>query len=303
MLFIKKVVLLMNKLRIGIIGNGFVGKATSLLSNSDLDIKIYDKREDLCLPTGLQLEDMRDRELIFICVPTPMKKNGECHLGMVENVINELKQLGIWMPVNSIIIRSTVIPGFSDSMGCYFMPEFLTEKNFEEDFRNCEKWIFGLPDFHGNEENNKLFIGRIKKLIIDAKKQGSIKFSNISFVKNKEAEMIKYFRNCFLAMKVSFCNEIYCYCTEKNIDYDIVREFGGLDKRIGNSHMVVPGHDGHRGYGGTCFPKDTKALLHDMLENGIDCPLLCAMDERNDTIDRPEKDWSKNIGRCIINNQ
>ena len=119
-------------------------------------------------------------------------------------------------------------------------------------------------------------------------------------MENKEAEMTKYFRNTFLAMKVSFCNEIYDYCQNRGVNYEVVRRMSGLDNRIGASHMMVPGNDGHRGFGGTCFPKDTSALWNDFRDNGIESFILKAAIERNDKLDRPEMDWCEDKGRAVV---
>ncbi len=73
---------------------------------------------------------------------------------------------------------------------------------------------------------------------------------------NKEAEMVKYFRNTFLSVKVSFCNEMYQYCKLKGIDYKTVRQVAASDKRIGLSHTQVPGHDNKLGFGGGFFKMD-----------------------------------------------
>ena len=283
---------------IGVIGNGFVGKATSILQNNNVDIRIYDINPELCSPRGTKIEDLKECELIFVSVPTPMDDTGKCYLGIVESVVNELKNKGVVTePMNHIVIRSTVLPGTSDKLGCYFMPEFLTEKNFMEDFRTCKDWIFGL---RGEPVSDQIFKNKIKNLFTIAKEHQCVVSNVAHFVPNKEAEMIKYFRNCFLAMKVSFCNEIYDYCKATEIDYETVRELATKDSRIGSSHSKVPGHDGMRGYGGTCFPKDTKALLTSFRDFGIDPYLFEAMNFRNDNIDRPEKDWNENVGRSVI---
>lgn len=285
-------------MKIGVVGNGFVGKATTILKNPDVKLIIYDIDPKLCSPAGTVIEDLRECELIFLSVPTPMKKDGSCHVGIVESVVKELKNKNVVKePDNFIVIRSTVLPGTSDNLGCYFMPEFLTEKNFMNDFRTCKEWIFGLKN---HEVNDKIFMTKINKLFSLAKRHSKITSDSTNFVLNKEAEMIKYFRNCFLAMKVSFCNEIYDYCQIRDIDYEKVRNFATIDERIGSSHSKVPGHDGKRGYGGTCFPKDTKAILSSMKENGMKSYVFEAMNERNDNVDRQEKDWNENIGRSVL---
>lgn len=285
-------------MRIGVIGNGFVGKATSILKNPEVEIMVYDIDPKLCIPYDTKIDDLKECELVFVSVPTPMKTDGTCHIGIVESVIQEIRKKEIINePHNFIVIRSTVLPGTSDDLNCYFMPEFLTEKNFMNDFKTCPEWIFGL---RGNKENDQIFMEKINKLFKSAKKHNSIDSDTINFVLNKEAEMIKYYRNCFLALKVSFSNEMCDYCEVNGIDYEKVREFATRDQRIGSSHTKVPGYDGMRGYGGTCFPKDTKAILNSMRELGQKSYILEAMDKRNDEVDRNNKDWKKNVGRTII---
>ena len=284
-------------MRIGIIGNGFVGKATTILENYNVSLVVYDKIPELCRPLGTTIEDLKSCDLIFISVPTPMYENGKCCIKIVESVVNELREKKVVNePDNFIVIRSTVLPGTSDSLNCYFMPEFLTEKNYLEDFRTCNEWIFGLR----NTEYDNVFMNKINYLFSESKKYNCIVSDTTRFVKNSEAEMIKYFRNCYLALKVGFCNELYDYCSNRNIDYEIVRNIATNDTRIGGSHTKVPGHDGSRGYGGTCFPKDTKALLNSMKDNNVNCPILSAVDYRNDNIDRKEHDWLDNKGRSVI---
>jgi UDPglucose 6-dehydrogenase len=77
----------------------------------------------------------------------------------------------------------------------------------------------------------------------------------------EEACMIKYSINCFLALKASYFNQIADICDNNKMDYDIVRHIITQDPRIGTGHTLVPGPDGQRGWGGACFPKDTRAFL------------------------------------------
>jgi UDPglucose 6-dehydrogenase len=284
-------------MKIGVIGNGFVGKATCILQNKDVDIIVYDLNPQLCDPPGSTINDLKSCDLIFVSVPTPMNKDGSCHVEIVESVVKNLRQNNIINePNNFVVIRSTVIPGTSDNLGCYFMPEFLTEKDYLKDFKNCKDWLFGLK----GTDYDQFFMNKINKLFTLGKINGCIKSNSTSFVLNKEAEMIKYFRNCFLALKISFCNEIYDYCQLQNINYEIVRHQATKDDRIGWSHSCVPGHDEKRGYGGTCLPKDTKALLYSMKNLGSSSYIFDAMDARNDNIDRIDQDWASNIGRSVL---
>ena len=174
------------------------------------------------------------------------------------------------------------------------MPEFLTEVSYINDFINNPDWIFGMLD------NNNDFIEFITELINMAFKNKCIKYNNIHFTSNSEAEMIKMFRNCYLANKISFCNEIYQYCSKVNVNYNTVKELVVKDKRIGSSHTNVPGHDGKKGYGGTCFPKDTTSMKYEMEKVGVKPYILSAMKKRNEKIDRPEKDWKNDEGRSVV---
>lgn len=278
-------------MKIGIIGNGFVGKATYQLKCKDIEILCYDKNPELCNPINTKLIDLLLCEIIFVSVPTPMNKDGSCYLDIVKSVLDDLKNINY---CNFIVLRSTVPVGTCNNLKCYFMPEFLTEKNYLNDFINNKNWIFGIFD------NNLKFQKLIKDLFYFAKINNRIKFNNITFVSNNEAEMIKMFKNSFLATKISFCNEIYEFCEIKDIDYNIIRKYATDDIRIGESHTNVPGHDGKKGFGGTCFPKDTASLKYEMIKSGMKPYILESIINRNELIDRPDKDWNDNIGRAVI---
>jgi nucleotide sugar dehydrogenase len=284
------------KLNIGIVGNGFVGQATSLFETKDTNVIIYDIDPSKCKPEGITLENFILCDLIFICVPTPMEPSGKCHTSIVENIVKKLKTI-VDVKKTQIVIRSTVPAGTAHSLDCFFMPEFLTEKNWKTDFQNCNTWIFGLTK---NQENNDIFISNIQKLIKNAFDYNKIQYNSVVFINSDEAEMIKYFRNTFLAVKVSYCNEIEEFCRKKGIDYEKVKNIASLDHRITRNHTNVPGHDGKRGYGGTCFPKDIQSLHYQMQEVNMKSFMIKSSIERNETIDRVEKDWETNKGRSVI---
>lgn len=280
-------------MKIGIIGNGFVGKATHILACQEIDIFCYDINPSMCIPEGITLKDLTENcPILFISVPTPMDKNGECYLGILESVINELDKLNYQ---GFKVIRSTVPVGTSKRLGCYFMPEFLTETNYINDFIENKHWIFGSL-----EKDDIHFQEKIQKIFQTAHQYKKIKYCNIHFLTTNEAEMVKLFRNCFLATKVSFCNEIYEFCSKKNINYENIRELATIDERITPSHSKVPGKDGHFGFGGTCFPKDISNLCHEMGKVGMKSYILSSAIERNETVDRKEKDWLENKGRATI---
>ena len=111
--------------------------------------------------------------------------------------------------------------------------------------------------------------------------------------------MIKLFRNCFLATKVAFCNEMYQFCS-LNVNYENVRKLATMDERITESHSKVPGKDGHFGFGGTCFPKDMSNLCYTMKETGMKSFIIQSAIDRNEQIDRKEKDWLQDKGRASV---
>jgi len=266
-------------MRIGIVGGGFVGSATALLQCKDIDVIIYDMNPARCKPLGTTLENLKDSDFVFVCVPTPTYEDGSCNTKIVKACIATLKENNI----KNIVLRSTVPPGTANELGVMFMPEFLTEASWRSDFYNCHTWVFGSRD--------SASIQSFKKLISLAFENNCIISKNIHLVEPKEAELIKYTRNNFLALKISFFNEIYGLCQAIGADYGNV--IGGVtcDPRIGTSHTAVPGPDGHSGFGGTCLPKDTSALGSFMKSKNVASPIIDAMVYRNKTIDRPERDW------------
>ena len=169
-----------------------------------------------------------------------------------------------------------------------FNPEFLTEANSIEDFKN----------------QNRIIIGAKRKVGSTVKNIYSKVFPKVPIIKTSSTitEMVKYFTNCFLATKVSFANEMYEVCESLDIDYDKVVEYAKYDERIGKSHLNVPGPDGDFGYGGHCFPKDVNALKSMMREMGLSPEILEAIDNKNRKI-RINRDWEKQEGRAVINNK
>ena len=280
-------------MKIGIVGNGFVGNATSLFRCSDIDVVVYDKDPNRCDPTDTSLRSLFNCDFVFVCVPTPMNKDGSCHTVIVEKCVYELNIAGV--RDENIVVRSTVPVGFSESLGVSFMPEFLTEANWVENFKNNNAWIFGADSVYNTSVKSKFI-----ELISLAKKSGAIKNDDIFFCSTKEAELAKLARNCFLAVKVSYFNEIFEFCDKEEVDYSTVAELTGLDLRIGQSHTQVPGPDGKKGFGGTCFPKDISSLNHQLEQSGMDSYIIEAAKSRNLQVDRKDQDWIMNKGRAVI---
>lgn len=256
--------ILIKKMKIGIVGNGFVGRATALLCDHT-ELIIYDVNPELCVPQKTTIHNLMDCDFIFVCVPTPENEDGSCNTKMVESVISKIQFLNY---NGFLVIRSTVPVGFCEQWNCYFMPEFLTEKNYVEDVKNNKLWIFGCKSHDTSFQ--QLAIQFISS-------SDFITSHNVCFISTQEAEMVKYFKNCFLATKVSFCNEMYQFCKQKHVDYNQIKNIACLDDRIGFSHTNVPGHDGKFGFGGTCFPKDMNSVISQM-DHSI---ILKAVMERN----------------------
>ena len=293
----------LNKVRmitIGIIGNGFVGNATSHFKNASIDILIYDISPDKCEPPGLTLSDLCLRsDCIFICLPTPMSPDGSCHLGIIEKVMKDMREF-IDFNITPVVLRSTVPVGTCYELNCYFMPEFLTEAHASIDFKNTECWIFGLKNEAVHMYQNTKIKGIMESVLLINKKCGNIVSNEIKYVSTGEAEAIKLFKNTFLAMKVGFCNEFYRFCENNNVNYINVIEGVVRDKRITTSHTNVPGKNGKFGFGGTCFPKDISSLQYQMLLSEVDSPIVDAVIKRNNEIDRKEQEWKEDEGRAVV---
>ena len=271
---------------IGIIGQGFVGTAVREGLKKVFNIETYDKfKESTCD----SVEELCNRvKIIFVCLPTPMRKDGTCDLSIVQGTILELDK---YSSKHVAVIKSTVPPGTTaklnqecNDLQVIFNPEFLTEANYIDDFKNQTRIIIGGPRPGSTLVKNLYRKAFYKTPII---KTGS-----------DTAEMVKYFLNCFLATKVSFANEMKDICDQVGIDYDKVVEYALYDNRIGQTHFSTPGPDGKRGFGGSCFPKDINAMISFAKQNGVDPMVLMASWSKNLQV-RPEKDWEKLLGRAV----
>lgn len=267
-------------MKIGIIGYGYVGKATSIFVSRQDTLIAYDIQPEKANPPGTTIYDVAQADIVFISVPTPMGIDGFCNLGMVESVVEELRQVQCAVP---IICRSTVPPGTCSRLGIHFMPEFLTEANWQQDFRETKEWIVG---WNQATESGALLKPLLSELLSHAREGDKILSADIQWISTAEAETVKYLRNSFLATKVAFFNEIEEFCQAKQIDFETVRRVGVADSRIGESHSKVPGPDGLRGFGGSCFPKDLSSLCTTIESAGIDALLLRTVLNRNTHRDR-----------------
>lgn len=286
----------MNKETIGIIGQGFVGSAVREGMKNHFEVFAFDKDPNKFSNAGSIFEVVENTEVTFLCVPTPMKKSGECDLGILSSALNEIVDCvkALNKPGYIVVIKSTIPPGTTDrlnsiftSLDIIFNPEFLTEANAIEDYKNQNRIIVG-----GERPGST----RVKQIFAKA-------FPKVPIIKTSStiAETIKYVTNTFLAMKVSYANEIYQLCQGLNIDYDKVIEYARYDDRLGNSHWSVPGPDGDFGFGGHCFPKDIAALQYLAKLLGVDTTMLSATIHKNEQV-RTDLDWTKQVGRAVSEN-
>lgn len=218
-----------------------------------------------------------------------MSADGSCNTSILIKSIDNLVDLGY---ESTIIIKSTIIPGTTDSLNKKYKkltiihnPEFLTEKNAVNDFK----------------KQNRIVLGGELSSITHVAKFYSKLFPKATIIKTsaKEAEMIKYITNTFLACKVSYANEIFKMCQVLEINYDKVIKNSMYDERLGKTHWSVPGHDGDFGYGGICFPKDIKAFIKLFDELNVDTNILKAADKTNEDV-RLNKDWENMKGRSVL---
>jgi len=284
---------------VGVIGQGFVGSAIREGLKNYYEVLTFDIDASKCNSTHRDVCTKSD--IIFICIPTPMKKSGECDTSIVEKVVAGVESEwsrnaeDITNPP-TLVLKSTIPPGTTKRinkdcvLNVCFSPEFLTEANSFNDFKNQTRIIIG-----GNPNIKCADAKKVKTMFRKP-------FPSIPIVvtKSETAEMVKYFINCFLATKVSFANEMYQVCEEANLDFSKVVEYALYDQRIGQSHLSVPGPDGSLGFGGHCFPKDLNAVMFIAESLGVKPTVLSSVWEKNIEVrPRAERDWEMMKGRAI----
>jgi len=251
-------------MNLGIVGIGAVGTA-NLKGFEYLSHTV--KTHDIKLKTTIH--DVADCEIVFVCVPTPSTKEGECDTSIIESVITELNDVhykGI------VAIRSTVVPGFTQSMidkfknlTICFVPEFLRERCAEDDFINNHKLLaIGTHD-----------IWVYRKLV---QAHGDLPLHTEHLTPN-EAEVLKYFNNVYASLRVTFANVMYEICEKLDCDYTTIKN--AYIKTGKATDMYLDVNPSLRGYGGMCLPKDTKALAQLMKKLNIDLNLIETIDKDN----------------------
>ena len=237
-------------------------------------------REEGRLSFSTDLSDgLEDALFVFNCVGTPPKPDGSCDLTYVEDVA---RAIGQTMEEYKIVINKSTVPvgtadlvkelikqqldkrGLDIEFDVVSNPEFLKEGDAVNDYMKPDRVIVGTDNVRTAKLLETLYApfarSREKMIIMGI----------------RSAEMTKYAANCMLATKISFMNEIANICEKVGADVKDVRIGIGSDRRIGY-HFIYPGV----GYGGSCFPKDVKALIHTARENDIQAELISAVDSVN----------------------
>jgi len=270
-------------MKVGIIGNGFVGEAQAFAFSPTYEIKIYDVDPLKSINT---LDEVHNCEVVFVCVPSPMNEDGSQNLTYIHDVFDKAKTKAVY------VIKSTVIPGTTrllqkkyKDLSIVFSPEFLTQRTAKLDMMTQARVIFGGDDI-STEALEKFYSKRFKN-------------RNYIHTDPTTAELIKYMNNTFFATKVSFMNEFKILANKLGVDWETAVWGFASDHRLGDSHLDVPGPDGKLGFGGTCFPKDINAIIDVANSNEVDMKVLKAAWETNLKV-RPEKDWEQLKGKAVV---
>ena len=277
-------------MKIGIIGNGFVGNSIAFGFSPTHEIRIHDKDPKRTLNT---IEEVLECDFIFVAVPTPMNRDGSISLKVVEKALQEISEKNT--KNNIIILKSTMVPGSTNNfikqfpkLNIVFNPEFLTERTAKLDFLTQARIVLG---------GSKRLTKRVAKIFEE-------RFMHTYIIETDTitAEMIKYMNNIFFASKVSIMNEMKMMCDAIGANWKQALAGFAADQRIGDSHLNVPGPDGKMGFGGSCFPKDINAFISYANELRVKIPTIEGAWETNLNV-RPERDWENLKGRAIVDNK
>jgi len=295
-------------LNITVVGTGYVGLVTgacfaemgNIVTCVDVDSKkIADLREGVIpiYEPGLEAivsenskagrlkyttslaEAMQDSSLYFIAVGTPPGEDGSADLSHVLAVAEEA---GRHLAEKAIIVNKSTVPvgtasrvtqviqaeldkrGVNIEFEVVSNPEFLKEGAAIEDFMRPDRIVVGVESEYARSVMSELYQGFSRN------------HDKLMFMGVRDAELTKYAANAMLATKISFMNEVANLAERMGVDIENVRKGIGSDSRIGYS-FIYPGC----GYGGSCFPKDVKALMHMGEEYGFETGVLRAVEERN----------------------
>lgn len=254
-------------MEIGFIGQGFIGSAyADDFESRGFKVVRYAKEE----PYNKNEQKIATCDIVFIAVPTPTTEDG-FSADIVEDV---LKYIG---KGRVAVIKSTVLPGTTDKLqkkfpDIYLMhsPEFLRAATAKEDAINPQRNVIGYTERSKDKAKDVLEI------------LPKAPYNKIMPVKN--AELVKYMGNCFLAQKVLFANLMFDLSEKLGIDYDETKDAVGADPRIGYSHLDID-HFGGRGAGGYCFIKDLAAFAsfyrESVPEDTAGAKILSGLEDKN----------------------
>jgi len=238
-------------MKIGVVGYGIIGQATASLFQ---DVVIYDPCKGYHDTSVLG-----NCALVFVCVPTPTV-NGRNDLTILQTVLTKLIP---HLSGQVVCIRSTILPGTTRSLqqrwpqtAFAFNPEFLRAHHAFEDALNPHRVVISA---------DTKWIGDV---VADAYRASRARITKLIITDSITAEMIKYASNCFLAMKITYANEIFDACNALGVDYEQVRQGMSLDPRIGDSDELDINPNG-RGFRDECLPKDLDAFISFLTERGF----------------------------------
>tara|TARA_B100001179_G_C18566438_1_gene392993 strand:+ start:16 stop:1308 length:1293 start_codon:yes stop_codon:yes gene_type:complete len=244
-------------------------------------------------------DNVSEADIIFICVGTPPKKNGESNLNFVDQVSKDISNKIKGYTV--IVSKSTVPVGTSrrienllkknnstKTFDVVSNPEFLREGAAINDFMRPDKIIIGCRTKKAEKILKKIYKKLKRPYVVTS---------------NETAEIIKYANNSFLATKITFINEIADLCENIGAEVETVAKAIGLDGRIGPKFL----HPGP-GYGGSCFPKDVKSLIYQGNKNSTDLKIAKAVDRANELrikslfqrVKKITKNKFNNIQICLL---
>lgn len=243
---------------LGIVGHGYVGSAVESSFGEQFERFIVDPK------IGTNIDQLIEAQphITFVCLPTPMSDSGRINATHVEDAVLKLMS----RTRSAVILKSTVTPDIieriirsfnhqEDYHRFVYVPEFLKENSSVEDYLNPEFIIIG-----GMESSMSELLA-----IYDKSTHIVLPKNNVYMMNPVEASFVKYGINTFLALKVTFFNQLFDVMTTDAggaVDPWVVNKALLADKRLGNSHWRVPGPDGRRGFGGSCFPKDLSAFIN-----------------------------------------
>ena len=271
---------------VGVIGAGFVGTAIARGFRRVTDVKVFDSNPKR---SEHPFADVAEQDVVFVAVPTPTSSGtGACDLSILDSVMERLYAMqSQGVPVGIVVVKSTVPPGVVLTYSQRYAllrfvsnPEFLTERSADQDFVNPARVVIGTDRYCAAYAYK---VGDLYRELLGDN-------ITILYVLHDAAALIKYGSNCFFATKVSFFNELKQICDALDVGFDLVRNGILASGWVDAMHTLVPGPDGHLGFGGKCFPKDTMALARVAKDLGVDPLMLRAALAKNAQV-RDVRDW------------